>query len=153
MYERQQVGLAWPRPRYRNHSVRSHFLPADLVSMPVKEFIKDGVEKFAVENMDRSAFIGDHWTFIHIPKTAGSSFREDIADIKQPSFNIKVDYYALDPKNSRTSLSIHLGWNSRGFSVFRGGRVCLDTVSLSISGSSAGLMVSMPVSWPCARRA
>jgi class 3 adenylate cyclase len=35
----------------------------------------------------------------------------------------------------------------------RGGRVCLDTVSLSISGSSAGLMVSMPVSWPCARRA
>ena len=35
----------------------------------------------------------------------------------------------------------------------RGGRICLNTVSLSISGSSAGLVRSMPVSGPCARRA
>jgi hypothetical protein len=37
--------------------------------------------------------------------------------------------------------------------TLRGGRVCLNTDSLSISGSSAGLMVGNPVSWPCARRA
>jgi hypothetical protein len=37
--------------------------------------------------------------------------------------------------------------------ALRGGRVCLNTVSLSISGSSAGLMVNMPGSGPCARRA
>ena len=37
--------------------------------------------------------------------------------------------------------------------VERGGRVCLNTVSLSISGSSAGLVGSMPASWPRARRA
>ena len=35
----------------------------------------------------------------------------------------------------------------------RGGRVGLNTVSLSVSGSSAGLLCTMPVSGPCARRA
>jgi hypothetical protein len=66
--------------------------------MPVREFVKEGVEKFTTKNIDCSAFTGDHWTFIHIPKTAGSSFREDIADVKQPEFNIVVDYSALDPQ-------------------------------------------------------
>ena len=68
------------------------------LSKPVREFIKDGVENFTIKNIDCSAFTGDHWTFIHIPKTAGSSFREDIADVKQPDVNIAVDYAALDPK-------------------------------------------------------
>ena len=49
------------------------------------------------------------------------------------------------------------GWHQKGqwleIPENRGGRICLNTVSLSISGSSAGLVRSMPVSGPCARRA
>lgn len=66
--------------------------------MPLRAFVEEGVENFAIKNIDCSAFAGDHWTFIHIPKTAGSSFREDIADVKQPDVNIVVDYAALDPQ-------------------------------------------------------
>jgi hypothetical protein len=69
--------------------------------MPVADlFAPDGVFKFANKNLDRAAFQSDHWTFLHIPKTAGSSYREEIANALQPDYNIEVNYHDLDPINT-----------------------------------------------------
>src|SRR3954467_4998638 len=64
--------------------------------MPLADLFSDeGVVNFAVNNLDRAAFQSDHWTFLHIPKTAGSSFREEIANALQPDYNVEVDYQNL----------------------------------------------------------
>jgi hypothetical protein len=64
----------------------------------LKILFEDGVEAFAASRLQRATLADDHNTFIHIPKTAGSSFREDIADVKQPAWNIEVPYEDLDPQ-------------------------------------------------------
>ena len=65
--------------------------------MPLNDlFEADDVRQFAVKNFDRAAFKSDHWTFLHIPKTAGSSLREEIANVLQPDYNIEVNYTGID---------------------------------------------------------
>lgn len=47
-----------------------------------------GLEEFIV----RESAPDDLWIFIHIPKTAGSSFGSEIAELRRPYRNIHVDY-------------------------------------------------------------
>lgn len=37
--------------------------------------------------------------FIHIPKTAGSSFREELANVFQPDLNVEIDYASMGSKD------------------------------------------------------
>ena len=43
-------------------------------------------------NHDSRAFNSDRWSFIHIAKTAGSSFSQELANVLQPHYNIEIDY-------------------------------------------------------------
>jgi hypothetical protein len=66
--------------------------------MTLESVFSEGILNFIASNMDAGAFKSDHWTFIHIPKTAGSSFREEIANVRQPDYNIEVNYVQIDPE-------------------------------------------------------
>lgn len=65
--------------------------------MALEKIFESSVLDFIMSNRDSMAFKTDHWTFIHIPKTAGSSFREEVANVRQPDYNIEVDYGTLRP--------------------------------------------------------
>lgn len=68
--------------------------------MPVADITRHGdVLTFLRLNRDSRAFSTDQWFFVHIPKTAGSSLREEIANVIQPDLNIEVNYEALDPQD------------------------------------------------------
>lgn len=68
--------------------------------MPVADITRHGdVLTFLRLNRDSRAFSTDQWFFVHIPKTAGSSLREEIANVIQPDLNIEVNYRALDPQD------------------------------------------------------
>lgn len=68
--------------------------------MPVADITRHGdVLTFLRLNRDSRAFSTDQWFFVHIPKTAGSSLREEIANAIQPDLNIEVNYKALDPQD------------------------------------------------------
>jgi hypothetical protein len=68
--------------------------------MPVADITRHGdVLTFLRLNRDSRAFSTDQWFFVHIPKTAGSSLREEIANVIQPDLNIEVNYKALDPQD------------------------------------------------------
>lgn len=65
--------------------------------MALETIFDADIRTFLESNLARAVFDGDHWTFLHIPKTAGSSFRDEIANVKQPDYNIEVDYQMLRP--------------------------------------------------------
>jgi hypothetical protein len=68
--------------------------------MPVADITRHGdVLTFLRLNRDSRAFSTDQWFFVHIPKTAGSSLREEIANVIQPDLNIEVNYKALDTQD------------------------------------------------------
>src|SRR5262245_52050843 len=68
--------------------------------MAVADITRNGdVLTFLRLNRDSRAFNTDQWFFVHIPKTAGSSLREEIANVIQPDLNIEVNYKALDPED------------------------------------------------------
>jgi hypothetical protein len=47
------------------------------------------------------------WFFLHIPKTAGSSFRAELADRLRPQANVHVDHAKTDlPRNERMQAAI-----------------------------------------------
>src|SRR5437588_8017732 len=56
--------------------------------MGFSSFAKIGLEEF----IERESAPGDLWIFIHIPKTAGSSFASELSDLRRPYRNIHVDY-------------------------------------------------------------
>lgn len=43
------------------------------------------------------------WFLVHIPKTAGSSLREEMADVLQPDVNVEVDYKSINSSNPASS--------------------------------------------------
>lgn len=57
--------------------------------MPVATLFDKGLAAYLDEERDRP---GDLWFFLHIPKTAGSSFRQELADALKPNDNVVVDY-------------------------------------------------------------
>ncbi len=65
--------------------------------MALEKIFDSNLLDFIRSSQDTMAFKSDHWTFIHIPKTAGSSFREEIANVRQPDYNLEVDYGSLRP--------------------------------------------------------
>ncbi len=72
--------------------------------MAFGELLRDGtVFDFLARNLDARAFNSDRWIFIHIPKTAGSSFREELANVIQPDVNVEIDYRNIDPENQHES--------------------------------------------------
>src|SRR5438067_2782907 len=56
--------------------------------MGFSSFAKIGLEEF----IERESAPGDLWIFIHIPKTAGSSFASELSELRRPYRNIHVDY-------------------------------------------------------------
>jgi hypothetical protein len=68
--------------------------------MSVRElFDCEDILDYFVRNADTYCFKSDKWMFIHIPKTAGSSLREEIANVKQPDLNIEVQYDLLNKQD------------------------------------------------------
>lgn len=57
--------------------------------MAIGTLFEKGWSSFLEENSDRP---GDLWIFIHIPKTAGSSFRTEMAHTLRPNANITIDH-------------------------------------------------------------
>lgn len=76
--------------------------------MPLSDLFRHGVISYTRNNQDRAAFASDHWVFIHIPKTAGSSFREEIANVVQPDLNIEVNYTSLDREALDEDFALHI---------------------------------------------
>lgn len=64
--------------------------------MPIGTLFDSGLDTFAGQEADGPATL---WFFVHIPKTAGSSFRTELTGILQPQFNLRID--ARDPSLSR----------------------------------------------------
>jgi hypothetical protein len=56
--------------------------------MGFSSFAKIGLEEF----IERESAPDDLWIFVHIPKTAGSSFASEISELRRPYRNIHVDY-------------------------------------------------------------
>jgi hypothetical protein len=56
--------------------------------MGFSSFAKIGLEEF----IERESAPDDLWIFVHIPKTAGSSFASEISELRSPYRNIHVDY-------------------------------------------------------------
>lgn len=48
---------------------------------------EDDLERYVAENQDT----GKCWFFVHIPKTAGSSFRSELASLLSPNYNVHID--------------------------------------------------------------
>src|SRR5829696_8077897 len=61
--------------------------------MPIGTLFKDGVDAYLEEEKDAP---GAMWFFLHIPKTAGSSFRSELAAALKPNNNIVIDYKRPD---------------------------------------------------------
>jgi hypothetical protein len=57
--------------------------------VPVATLFEKGAPAYFEEESDRD---GDLWLFLHIPKTAGSSFRAELASALKPNDNIVVNY-------------------------------------------------------------
>lgn len=57
--------------------------------MGMATLFEQGWEAFARENFDSP---GALWIFLHIPKTAGSSFRTEMAHTLRPNANITIDH-------------------------------------------------------------
>jgi hypothetical protein len=55
--------------------------------MPLLDLINQNFEKYLTQNLNNQK----PWFFIHIPKTAGSSFGLELAQINQPFHNIHTD--------------------------------------------------------------
>src|SRR5438105_2265197 len=51
-------------------------------------FANFGLDEF----IEKESAPDDLWIFIHIPKTAGSSFASELSDLRRPYRNIHVDY-------------------------------------------------------------
>lgn len=84
--------------------------------MAFGELLRDGtVFDFIARNLDARAFNSDRWTFIHIPKTAGSSFREELANVIQPDFNLEIDYSKIDPTDQHNSFDDAMDLAIAGF--------------------------------------
>ena len=60
--------------------------------MALGDLVTSGVYEYVSANRNSRAFASDRWSFIHIPKTAGSSFSQELANVLQPHYNIEVDY-------------------------------------------------------------
>lgn len=57
--------------------------------MPLAGLLDGDIRRYLASQADRP---GALWLFVHIPKTAGSSFRAELARRLQPERNIEVDY-------------------------------------------------------------
>lgn len=56
--------------------------------MGFSSFANLGLDEF----INKESAPNDLWIFIHVPKTAGSSFASELSDLRQPYRNIHVDY-------------------------------------------------------------
>ena len=56
--------------------------------MGFSSFAKFGLDEF----IEKESAPDDLWVFIHIPKTAGSSFASELSELRRPYRNIHVDY-------------------------------------------------------------
>jgi hypothetical protein len=56
--------------------------------MGFSSFANIGLDEF----IEKESAPDDLWIFIHIPKTAGSSFASELSDLRRPYRNIHVDY-------------------------------------------------------------
>lgn len=54
--------------------------------MSLTSLFASDVERYVAENRES----GGCWFFVHIPKTAGSSFRRELADLLRPNYNVHV---------------------------------------------------------------
>lgn len=62
--------------------------------MPIATLFRQGFDRYVAEEADP----GDRlWVFIHIPKTAGSSFRDELGRRLSPEYHLKVDYVSDRP--------------------------------------------------------
>jgi hypothetical protein len=61
--------------------------------MPLRTLFDAGYAAYRDENRDR----GDLWFFLHIPKTAGSSFRAELAAMFRPNYNVHAYDGSDDP--------------------------------------------------------
>lgn len=69
--------------------------------MPFNTLFTHGFKSFINENRDQQ---GDLWFFVHIPKTAGTSFRAELADVLTPEANLHV-YDEVDGAPHRAKLT------------------------------------------------
>lgn len=60
--------------------------------MPIRTLFESGPQRYGAEEADGPGVL---WFFVHVPKTAGSSFRSEMVELLEPSFNLRVD--ARDP--------------------------------------------------------
>lgn len=56
--------------------------------MGFSSFANLGLDEF----IEKESAPDDLWIFVHVPKTAGSSFASELSDLRQPYRNIHVDY-------------------------------------------------------------
>src|SRR5687767_14219501 len=71
---RERAGPPGPRPR--------------VALMPLQALFHGRLDDYVAANRDAP---GTLWYFIHIPKTAGSSFRGELAARLKPQMNVRLD--------------------------------------------------------------
>lgn len=98
VFARLQPALSrFPKAPSSIEIVRSESTPSGSVAyLPITKH-RDGVQSLLAGDFDDYVRAnGDDpealWFFLHIPKTAGSSFWHEIARAKKPSFNIAIDH-------------------------------------------------------------
>jgi len=62
--------------------------------MPISTLFERGLDAYVAEEGDDGQRF---WIFVHIPKTAGSSFREELSRRLAPEYHLKVNYTSGQP--------------------------------------------------------
>jgi hypothetical protein len=83
--------------------------------MPLRTLVDAGYAAYRDESRDR----GDLWFFLHIPKTAGSSFRVELAAMLRPNYNVHPYDGSNDPFPVRRRRAVQAFLEARRTTPFR----------------------------------
>ena len=96
--------------------------------MAIGDLRSRDVHRFINGNRDE----GGLWLFIHVPKTAGSSFRKELAETLRPQRNIHINYDSDEPfaQQMETAIARFLEADKYTYFRFASGHINMDQALL-----------------------
>lgn len=110
--------------------------------MSLNSLVQQNYEKYVAENQDREKC----WFFVHIPKTAGSSFRLDLVGIRSPAYNIHVDDDNRDVPYKQKIVDAVRAFNAKLPTTsfqFASGHVPVETLAAEVERSGDLQLITM----------
>jgi hypothetical protein len=101
--------------------------------MTLVSLLDVNLEKFVADNRDA----GGCWFFVHIPKTAGSSFGTELTALLSPNFNVNVDDDKRPVPYPQKVITATKGFNERlkqGPCRFASGHIPVQTLTTHVEG-------------------